>query len=133
VVSAGKGESLPTQKKEKKMVDFFSPVIIIGSVEGRRTKPTLAKKEKKMVDSHGAVTIFRGSTNGDSIMAKVTAEQFAANNNAANNGEDTIFGMNVGAGVDANHLALSYGRYSLKKPVFSCGVVRDGHPYLEIK
>lgn len=50
-----------------------------------------------------------------------------------NNGNDTIFGMNVGAGVDHNHLALSYGRYSLKKPVLSCGVVINGHPYLERK
>lgn len=49
-----------------------------------------------------------------------------------NNGVDTIFGMNVGAGVDADHLALSYGRYSLRKPVLSCGVVKNGQPYLEI-
>jgi len=49
------------------------------------------------------------------------------------NGADTIFGMNVGAGVDEQHLAFSYGRYSLKKPVLSCGVVIDGHPYLERK
>jgi hypothetical protein len=49
-----------------------------------------------------------------------------------NNGTDTIFGMNVGCGVDAEHLAMLYGRYSLKKPFLSCGVVKDGHPYLEV-
>jgi len=49
------------------------------------------------------------------------------------NDNDSIFGMNVGCGVDNNHLAMSYGKYSLKKPVLSCGVVIDGHPYLERK
>jgi len=49
------------------------------------------------------------------------------------NGKDSIFGMNVGAGVDDEHLAMQYGRFSLKKPVFSCGVVINGHPYLERK
>jgi predicted phosphodiesterase len=49
------------------------------------------------------------------------------------NGSDTIFGMNVGCGVDDDHLAMSYGRYSLKKPVFSCGVVINGQPYLETR
>jgi len=49
------------------------------------------------------------------------------------NRDDTIFGMNVGAGVDDDHLAYSYGKFSLKKPVISCGVVINGHPYLERK
>ena len=49
------------------------------------------------------------------------------------NDTDTIFGMNVGAGVDSEHLAMSYGKFSLKKPVLSCGVVINGHPYLERK
>jgi len=49
-----------------------------------------------------------------------------------NNGSSLLFGMNVGAGVDNSHLAMSYGRYSLKKPMISCGVVINGKPYLEI-
>ena len=43
------------------------------------------------------------------------------------------FGMDVGTGVDCHHLGFSYGKYHLKKPVVSCGVVIDGkHPYLEV-
>ena len=43
-----------------------------------------------------------------------------------------FFGMSVGSGVDRNHLAMQYGDHYLKKPVLSCGVVVDGHPYLEL-
>jgi predicted phosphodiesterase len=43
-----------------------------------------------------------------------------------------IFGMNVGSGVDRFHPAMQYGSAYLKKPVVSCGVVIDGHPYLEL-
>jgi predicted phosphodiesterase len=43
------------------------------------------------------------------------------------------FGMDVGCGVNNNHLGFSYGKNHLKKPVVSCGVVIDGkHPYLEV-
>ena len=49
-----------------------------------------------------------------------------------NNGTDVLFGMNVGSGVDTSHLAMSYGRHSLKKPMISCGVVINGRPYLEV-
>lgn len=43
-----------------------------------------------------------------------------------------IFGMNVGSGVDRFHPAMEYGSAYLKKPILSCGVVIDGHPYLEL-
>jgi metallophosphoesterase superfamily enzyme len=43
-----------------------------------------------------------------------------------------IFGMNVGSGVDRTHPAMQYGSAYLKKPIVSCGVVIDGHPYLEL-
>ena len=44
-----------------------------------------------------------------------------------------IFGMDVGTGVDHNHLYFNYGKHQLKKPVVSCGVVIDGkQPYLEV-
>lgn len=42
------------------------------------------------------------------------------------------FGMNVGCGVNLNHLALSYARPHLTKAILACGVVLDGKPYLEI-
>lgn len=47
------------------------------------------------------------------------------------NGKDTIFGMNVGCGVDLKHPTYNYSKHSLKRPVISCGVVINGHPYLE--
>ena len=43
-----------------------------------------------------------------------------------------VFGMNVGSGVDRSHPAMQYGSAYLKKPILSCGVVVDGHPYLEL-
>jgi predicted phosphodiesterase len=43
-----------------------------------------------------------------------------------------IFGMNVGSGVDRFHPAMQYGSAYLKKPIVSCAVVINGHPYLEL-
>jgi predicted phosphodiesterase len=43
-----------------------------------------------------------------------------------------IFGMDVGCGVDKNRYEMAYGKNLIKKPVISCGVVIDGHPYLEL-
>lgn len=44
----------------------------------------------------------------------------------------SLFGMNVGCGVDRKHLAMKYGEDHIKKPVISCGVVIDGKPYMEM-
>lgn len=44
-----------------------------------------------------------------------------------------FFGMDIGSGIDRNHLDFSYSKFHLKKPVVSCGVVINGkHPYLEL-
>lgn len=48
------------------------------------------------------------------------------------NNKKTIFGMNVGCGIDVNAYAFAYGKHHRKKPVLSCGVVIDGSPYLEL-
>ena len=40
--------------------------------------------------------------------------------------------MNVGCGVDREHIAMAYGSNFLKKPIVSAGVVIDGHPFLEL-
>ncbi|MEM8737241.1 MAG: metallophosphoesterase [Planctomycetota bacterium] len=42
------------------------------------------------------------------------------------------FGMDTGCGVDARKYAFAYNRHSKKKPMLSCGVVIDGHPYHEM-
>jgi predicted phosphodiesterase len=42
-----------------------------------------------------------------------------------------IWGMSVGCGVDRNHLSMGYTEPHLKKPLLGCGVVIEGHPYLE--
>ena len=39
---------------------------------------------------------------------------------------DIIFGMNVGCGIDVDHMAFSYGKNFPKKPTLGCGVVLDG-------
>jgi len=38
---------------------------------------------------------------------------------------DLIFGMNVGCGVDVEHLAMSYGKDFPSKPTIGCGIVAD--------
>tara|TARA_R110002020_G_scaffold57933_10_gene159107 strand:+ start:1647 stop:2312 length:666 start_codon:yes stop_codon:yes gene_type:complete len=43
-----------------------------------------------------------------------------------------LFGMNVGCGVDANHIVMNYAKNYIKKPIISAGVVINGHPYLEV-
>ena len=47
-----------------------------------------------------------------------------------NNGKKTIFGMNVGCGIEPTSYAFAYGKECRKKPVLSCGVVVDGQPLL---
>lgn len=47
-----------------------------------------------------------------------------------NSGRKTIFGMNVGCGIDQKAYAFNYAKHSRKKAVLSCGVVIDGHPHL---
>ena len=42
-----------------------------------------------------------------------------------------FFGMAVGCGVDVSHPFMRYAEKHPTKPVLSCGVVIDGHPYLE--
>lgn len=44
----------------------------------------------------------------------------------------TIWGMNVGCGINLEHPTFKYSVEHLKKAVISCGVVIDGHPYLEL-
>jgi predicted phosphodiesterase len=41
------------------------------------------------------------------------------------------FNMQVGCGVDWKHMAMDYGVKFNTKPILGCGVVIDGHPYLE--
>ena len=44
----------------------------------------------------------------------------------SSNHENTIFGMNVGCLVDADSLAMRYGKYATRKGVMGCGVVYSG-------
>lgn len=46
------------------------------------------------------------------------------------NGNEVLFGMNVGCGIQQKEYAFNYSKHSRKKAVLSCGVVLDGHPYL---
>jgi len=39
-----------------------------------------------------------------------------------------LFGMDVGCGVDIEHVSMRYGRHMSRKPILACGVVRDGQP-----
>ena len=43
----------------------------------------------------------------------------------------TIFGMNVGCGVDPDHVAMRDSGAHLKRPMLGCGVVIDGTPFFE--
>jgi predicted phosphodiesterase len=41
------------------------------------------------------------------------------------------WGMNVGCLVDRLHPAMEYSESGSQKPIMACGVVIDGHPYIE--
>ena len=43
-----------------------------------------------------------------------------------------MFGMDVGTGINDKAMAFAYGKYNKVRSVLSCGVVIDGHPYLEL-
>ena len=45
--------------------------------------------------------------------------------------KDRLFGANFGCLIDVSALAYEYGKSFPNKPVLACGVVVDGHPYLE--
>lgn len=47
------------------------------------------------------------------------------------NDDDRIFGMNVGCGIDVDAYSMRYGKDFANRPVLACGVIIDGHPYLE--
>lgn len=49
------------------------------------------------------------------------------------NGSSTIFGMNVGCGIDEEKYAFEYGRCFKNKAVISCGVVLDGEQAFVVK
>lgn len=42
------------------------------------------------------------------------------------------FGMDAGCGIDDKKYAFVYGKHAPRRPVVSCGVVIDGHPYHEM-
>jgi len=43
-----------------------------------------------------------------------------------------FFAMDVGCGIDEKSWQFAYGRDIIERPILSCGIVIDGHPYLEI-
>lgn len=43
-----------------------------------------------------------------------------------------FFGMSCGSGVDDDHPAFKYAEEHDRKSALACGVIIDGHPYLEI-
>lgn len=45
------------------------------------------------------------------------------------NGDNIIFGFNVGCLIDRHRYAFRYGKHDLKKPILGCGLVIDGIPF----
>lgn len=43
-----------------------------------------------------------------------------------------LFGMDVGTLINDRSMAFAYGKYNVERSVLSCGVVINGHPYLEL-
>jgi len=43
---------------------------------------------------------------------------------------DMLFGMNVGCGIDHEHMAFAYGKDFASKPTIGCGIVNEGHTAL---
>jgi len=48
------------------------------------------------------------------------------------NDEARFFGMDVGCLLDEKAWQFAYGRDIVERPILSCGIVIDGHPYLEL-
>ena len=46
-------------------------------------------------------------------------------------GDQLVWGLAVGCGVNQTHMAFAYGRNFAKKPIISCGVVLEGVPHIE--
>lgn len=46
-------------------------------------------------------------------------------------GQELVWGMAVGCGVNHKHLAFAYGKHFAKKPILACGIVDNGKPYVE--
>lgn len=42
-----------------------------------------------------------------------------------------VWGLAVGCGVDAKHLAFAYGKHFTRKPIIACGIVYNGEPVVE--
>tara|TARA_R110000796_G_scaffold231287_1_gene349149 strand:+ start:1607 stop:2389 length:783 start_codon:yes stop_codon:yes gene_type:complete len=74
-----------------------------GGISGARNRATANRQSTVMGHSH--------SFGGVSYMASRN---------------DIIFGLNVGCGIDVNHMAFAYGKNFPKKPTIGCGVVLDG-------
>lgn len=47
------------------------------------------------------------------------------------NAKDCIWGMQAGTGVNHDDPIFSYGKSFTRKPIVGCGVIIEGHPYLE--
>jgi len=45
--------------------------------------------------------------------------------------QELVWGMAVGCGVNAKHMAFAYGKNFLRKPVIACGIVYHGEPVVE--
>ena len=46
-------------------------------------------------------------------------------------GQELVWGMAVGCGVNHKHLAFAYGKHFAKKPILACGLVIEGEPHVE--
>ena len=46
-------------------------------------------------------------------------------------GQELVWGLAVGCGVNHKHLAFAYGKHFAKKPILACGIVDEGQPHIE--
>jgi predicted phosphodiesterase len=63
------------------------------------------------------------------MMCTVTGHNHSnAGISATATGQELVWGLAVGCGVDHKHMAFAYGKHFAKKPILACGVVDNGTP-----
>ena len=96
----------------------------------------------KVKTSRGPVYMLHGDERGSSVVAGSTARKMGASvvrghfhtkafTTYISTHHQLIFDMIVGCGIDPKSVAFKYNKKDIDRPIFACGVIIDGVPYIE--
>jgi predicted phosphodiesterase len=79
-------------------------------------------------ETAGGVNGFRKDCE-QRMMCTVTGHNHSnAGISATATGQELVWGLAVGCGVNQKHMAFAYGKHFAKKPILACGIVDNGVP-----